>query len=453
MILAIIVLALVCVHAPAQVLWKHTISDVWLNPETQEEDSVYCFTALSCFGDNCTAMGRAQRKIGDPISIIVFRSNDGGKSWFEQSSHAQYHWKVLNWGFRKVQQIDSLNVVAMARDGGTIIRTTDGGASWFNIDCPVERELLDIHFSDPMIGVLTCVGGENNVFTTEDGGKTWINRPFTPVYSCHSYGNGKYRFFKYGHGPFYTTDDNFVTIDSTPPLFDSITDPEYQYVFAHIEYGVKDTLYAMANYFSGDSNAWYQNGLIMRSTDDGQSWESPWIFPWMKLKNIRHISSIDRDTIFAAGGDARHYIYSIDRGKTWTLDSILIDIAHETGSCFGMEIASDGHPIAAFGSPGFVHESILTRGEYIPSKVEYTEMIKYYTYFFPNPTNGILNIESRYSLPVTVIDIFGREVVNSSLMKEGKLALDLSHLQPGLYNVIFEYEGEVFIAGKIVLVH
>lgn len=449
--------ALYSIEAPAQVFWKHTTTSMWgYDPDTGDMDSAYCFTALSCFGDNCTAAGRAQRP-GNPkgLSLIFFRSTDGGKSWFEQVANVNYHWQVLNSAFRKIQQIDSLNVIAMARKGGTIVRTNDGGVTWFNIDCPVERELLDIHFSDPLNGVLTCVGLDSNLYTTSDGGVNWINRPFIPVYSCHTYGPGKYRFFKYGHGPFYTTYDDFATIDSTPPLFDASSDSLYQYVFAFIGYGTKDTMFAMANYFDKDSTGTVRpHGLIMRTTDGGKTWEKPWIFPWTKLAYLRHITSLVRDTIYAAGGDHRHYIYSVDRGKTWTLDSINIDIDHETGTCYGIAVVNDGHTIASFGSPGTPLESVLARGEFGPLKVEYIELIKYYSYFYPNPTNGKVQISSLLPyLPVAVVDIFGREVVRGlHLSAEGKCALDLSLLPPGIYNVILDYRGRKFIAGKIALI-
>ncbi len=456
LILIATMLALLNVEAPAQVLWKPTTTSTWLNPVTQEEDSAVCVTALSCYGNNCTAAGRIQMRDSPWVRLIVYRSNDGGRSWHEQSLNLQYKPRVTDWAIKEVQQIDSLHAIIASREFGFVARTTNGGATWHSINYPVERELLDIHFSDPLTGVLTCVGSDSNIYTTSDGGVTWVNRPWTDrpwpsMWSCHSYGNGSYYFFKYGHGPFYTTEDDFVTFDSTSPILDSVSDPNYDYIFGSIEYGSKDTMYAMGNYYESIDGQARPHGLIRRTTDNGKTWEDPWIFPWENIAFIRHISSIQRDSIFAGGGDNRHYVYSHDRGKTWTVDSILIDTNHETARCFGMEISADGHPIAAFGSPGFAHESIIARGEQRTSKVEYTEFIKYYTNFYPNPTTGSVNIETiiKMGMPVTVMDIMGRELLKTKLSEEGKLTVDISHLPPGIYNIVFNFLGKVFIVGKV----
>lgn len=445
-------LALFTIKAPAQILWRHTTADAWINPITHKEDSAVCFTAVSCQENNCTAVGTKEKSTS--TVLVVYRSNDGGKTWLEQPQQVGYKPQVTNRAIKKVQQIDSLNVVAMAWEHGCIFRTTDGGATWFNIDCPVDRDMWDIHFSNPMTGIITCAGPDSNLFTTTDGGITWEKRLSTWYAACHSDGNGKYSVFKYAHGPIYTTQD-FITFDSTRSLFDTVSDPTFRYVFAWVDFGDADGLmFAMGNYFSLDtaSGQTQANGLIMRSTNGGQSWEQPWVFPWTKLNFIRHITDTDRDTLYAGGGDARFHVFSSDRGASWRLDSNLIDTSYETARCHGMTMAGDGHPVASFSSPGLPHASLLTRGEYTSARVEYIEVIKSYTHFFPNPTTGLINIETRYSLPVIVVDIFGREIIKGEhLSREGKLAIDLSGYPAGIYNVIFDWMGRKFIAGKIAV--
>jgi hypothetical protein len=49
-----------------------------------------------------------------------------------------------------------------------------------------------------------------------------------------------------------------------------------------------------------------------------------------------------------------------------------------------------------------------------------------------------------------VIDIFGREVAKG-ILSEGKATFNLSGLSIGIYNIILDFQGQKFIAGKVVL--
>jgi len=443
-------------EALAQILWKHVTSDVWINPQTQEVDSSICFTALSCYGDNCTAAAILFNYPINPVGRIAFyRSNNGGLSWNEQPQNLPNEPPdITNWGMTRIQQIDSVNAVASGRSG-VIIRTTDGGTTWRRIDSPAKNDILDIHFSNPLTGIITCTGADSAVFTTLDGGDHWVYHQFSSFPSCHSYGNGKFRLFAYGHGPILTTNDNFQTIDTTDRIFDSITDPKYHNILGRCAFGNGDTIFALGNYVPRDSlNPSAGYGMIMRSIDGGQSWEEPWISPYNRFSVIREISHLDRDTIFAAGG-YNHYIMSTDRGRTWSMDTVVLDTNYSAPElCLGMSISKDGHPVAVFGNSGFRVTSIITRGEHIPSAVEGIERIKYNTHFYPNPTTGIVNIESIYKAksPLVILDIFGNVLVRSMLTAEGKATLNLSQLAHGIYYVVFDVLGRKFIAGKILVV-
>src|ERR1035441_2303614 len=88
------------------------------------------FNCISCNGNNCTAALNvfvSSIAYPNPNTTIGFmRSNDGGRTWAFQNPGLPG--EVLQGGFiRVVQQIDSLNVVAVG-DTGLIVRTTDGGA-------------------------------------------------------------------------------------------------------------------------------------------------------------------------------------------------------------------------------------------------------------------------------------------------------------------------------------
>jgi hypothetical protein len=236
---------------------------------------------------------------------------------------------------------------------------------------------------------------------------------------------------------------------------DSIADPKYRYVFSRCDFGKDDLIIAHGTYWPSDTVSIFGgNPTIMRSTDGGYTWGKPFVDSSTYLARIMYLTSLDRDTILGGGGDDFHYVMSTDRGTTWKIDSIRIDTNYKPYNCFGIQMLQDGHPIAIFGpvgSPALL--SIIVRGEYEQSHVEVIERIIYYTYIYPNPSSGIVNIESidKSGAPVYVTDILGREVKRSTLSSDGKLRLDLSFLPHGIYNVLLNHYGKTFSVGKVAL--
>lgn len=441
----------------AQIFWKHKTSDIWLNPETKKRDSTIAFTTMSSYGKSVTAAGVLSNFPSNPIGrrIVFYRSNDGGLTWYEQPHLVPNVPEISNWGITKLQQIDSLHAVGIG-DYGTIYRTSDAGMTWHRHDAPVKRELLDIHFSDPLTGIVLSVGYDSIIFTTTDGGEHWTNRPFSKdnIFSCYSYGNGKFSFYRYGHGPIYTTNDNFASLDTSPLIMDKVSDPKGNYVFARLRYANNDTMFAYGAYWPNDTNnAFASYATIMRTVNGGKSWEKPWIFPTEYLAQIEHITSPNRDTIFAGGVYVSNYLISTDHGTSWNVDTLLTDTSYNTSRCFGFEMMPDGHPLAIYGFPGLLVTSIIWRGEYSKSSVEVIEVIKYRTHFYPNPSTGTVSIESvdKSGAEIKVLDILGREVYQGKLSNQGTASLDLHNLPTGIYYIVFNSYGMEFIVGKIAL--
>ncbi|MER7177042.1 YCF48-related protein [Streptomyces mesophilus] len=102
--------------------------------------------------------------------------NGGGISTYTKN----LGWKLKPSGaevrFRGLAAV-SRSTAWVAGSKGTVLRTTDGGASWANVSPPGagELEFRDIEAFDRKRAVVLAIGeGEaSRVFRTQDGGKTW----------------------------------------------------------------------------------------------------------------------------------------------------------------------------------------------------------------------------------------------------------------------------------------
>ncbi len=72
-------------------------------------------------------------------------------------------------------------------------------------------------------------------------------------------------------------------------------------------------------------------------------------------------------------------------------------------------------------------------------------------HIYPNPTSGILHIETReQELQVVVSDQSGRQLIQTTIYGEAKSTLDLGSLKPGMYFIRFTAQGKAQIVGKVI---
>jgi photosystem II stability/assembly factor-like uncharacterized protein len=123
-------------------------------------------------------------------SALVLRTEDGGKTWKQQATPLSVEKHLF-----KVKALDNDTAWAVG-DWGTVISTHDGGATWQDRSLgvtPVKTEetpgrttttltddiiLYDVSFPDHEHGAM--VGEFGTVLFTSDGGATWTRRP-TPT--------------------------------------------------------------------------------------------------------------------------------------------------------------------------------------------------------------------------------------------------------------------------------
>src|SRR6266851_813998 len=132
----------------------------WQNPLPQGNP----LWAVSVFdSDNATVVG---------ASGTILRTTDGGATWMAQTSGTTNN-------LRGVSFVDANTGTAVGA-GETILRTTDGGATWTRqAGTRQAYDLNGVSFVDANIG--TAVGGYSSmhaqirtIIRTTDGGATWI---------------------------------------------------------------------------------------------------------------------------------------------------------------------------------------------------------------------------------------------------------------------------------------
>jgi photosystem II stability/assembly factor-like uncharacterized protein len=441
-------------NAGAQFKWKITHAD---------HDSLYAqysFTALSCSGENCTVAGLRWDTLTPPrayIDIVFWRSTDGGSTWVVQNPGLPIEAGQNQNQFYHIQQIDSLNVVAIG-DTGLILRTFDGGATWEKQDCNSSAMLLSVHFSDSLTGILTTADTDRNILTTSDGGRHWIDVAFSVsnAVQSHSYGGGKFRVFADYYGPIYTTFDNWQTLNSTNPFVDWTVYPFSNFVFYSCNFSGGDTILVYGAVFGTTPT----DGLIMRSLDGGQTWDSAFssIF-YRKIVRIDNTTSLDRDLILGGGeGGDNDFIISTDRGKSWIVDSLIYADSqfYHAYSCRGIAMTSSDKAVAIYSSIFLPlvngTSGIIIHGERSKSSVEAYEYYVNNTFLYPNPVTKQLNISSNdISRPIHIYDMLGREVIKGMLSDQGKATFNTSRLPSGIYTVLLEHIDKMLPVGKIAV--
>ncbi len=414
-------------------------------------DRSFAFTALSCKGETCSAAALVVDHSQAPwsIRIIFFRSVDGGQSWVEQDAGLQL--TTTNMQIRDIQQIDSMNAVAVG-DSGLFFRTTDGGGTWVRSNF-TNRNLFNAHFSDPSTGI-AIANLDTNVFTTTDGGKHWSGFIFPEILwpiRGHSYGAGKFRVITYYAGPLYTTFDGFKTVDTS-----------WLYPMADTIHGITDCNFGpgenMVAYGVLSVNRKNNYSELTRSPDGGKNWTeillSDSAVPYLTV-----MSSLEENPVFVGGMGRAKILRSDDHGLTWRPDTTIF--VNDTGTYAltsnsyvrSVAVTHSGHPVACFSGWLNGSDGMLMRGEFAPMSVEAYERIVYNTYLYPNPATQKVTVTSiDQSRPVHIIDVLGREVLRGELDSRGQATFDVSSLPRGIYAVMLDHFGRLLSVGKVAVV-
>ena len=264
---------------------------------------------------------------------------------------------------------------------------------------------------------------------------------------------------KYGRGEVYTTFNNFESVDSTLPVFDTISEPKNRHVIGYCTFSDGDRIAGYGTYWNHDTivlgGPGSVEGFIVVSSDGGKSWGKPYVPPENKIFNVINcMTSLDRDTILATGESTNYFLRSTNQGVRWNVDSLILDTTFSAFAPHGLTFTASGHPIGIFSATPFIGDmSIIVRGEQLKSHVEVYERIVYNTHIFPDPATSVINILTiDVSRPVHIYDMLGREVLNGITSAQGILTLDVSHLVRGVYTVLLDHFGKMIPVGKVAII-
>jgi photosystem II stability/assembly factor-like uncharacterized protein len=352
--------------------------------------------------------------VGDSGTIIM--TADGGENWVVQNSGTEFDIvdismvdAVYGWALAQEYPVDTILTY-----GTDLIRTTDGGQTWF-----FERRFDDFYyfavdFMDSANGLLA--GNSGRILWTEDGGVSWtpavIDSPDFArwtIYRFHFYDS------LYGiamGGQFDVTGLVWKTTDGGKfwDHYRVAGEPVFGGCFL-------DSLNILC--VSGDLDI--GSGMV-RTTNAGENWAYTYLGIWGQATSVSFRTPAEG---WATLGFASTFMVTTDSGNTWTSmftpdSSQVFDVVF-LDSTKGFIVGNYGTIFKYAGPP------VPVQGGETPLPDRFHLHQNY-----PNPFNPGTTIEYdlsvRSTVEVTVVDMTGREVAR----------YDLGMQSPGRHHLLFE---------------
>jgi len=356
------------------------------------------------------------------------KSIDGGETWTAGTINLGANTAGL--GITRVSAIsDKIAWISAAPDVGDlggIWKTTDGGLNWVQqttalFNNPTESYTNFVHFWDASNGVAggDTESGTFEIYTTSDGGTNWVrvigaNIPASIANEAGYLGInsivGNSFWFGTSLGRIFKSNDKGLswTVAQSPST----------------DFNLGLDRFTFSDASNGLFMDYYNTTTLYKTTDSGNNW-IPVTTSGFFNTNIAYIP-FTSTVISAAAANPLGSSYSLDNGLTWT--------TIDTGVFHG-ELAILN---SSFGFSAGMNTNATTGGiskfTSIPLKAPSFGINKQIS-VYPNPTNGILNINSENSLikEASVFDLLGRKVYNSKFSALNNVSLDLKSLQTGAY--------------------
>ena len=186
-------------------------------------------------------------------------------------------------------------------DYGRIIKTTNGGKSWFMASTPVNQLLLKIHSFDGQ--TVIAAGYDKTILRSTDGGENFTQIQTGIISGTNLWG---IKMVSSSTGWICGTNNTLLKTTNGGTTWQSVTTPGYTADFWGIDFLDADNGYIAAN------------GKVLKTTDGGESWG---VIPAGDAFPLIAIHAIDSLHVAASGYGATGYpaknIYSSNGGFTW----------------------------------------------------------------------------------------------------------------------------------------
>ncbi|HGY54906.1 MAG TPA: T9SS type A sorting domain-containing protein [Caldithrix abyssi] len=224
----------------------------------------------------------------------VFISTDGGQNWQVSGDYVSDY--VYNY---KAFTVDE-NTFFVGGQNGHLVKTTDGGATWTNIDIPTGQKIQFMHFVDADNGFVFAQYGQ--WFKTFDGGQSWTPLLEWPnvTFKGMGFSEPDHIFATGWAGEYTMTSDGY-----------NWTYPDNK------KTGSTEKIYAVEFISPTVGFLGGTEGLLLKTTDGGETWAEVSNPMYDDQKSIYVVKQIGQKLY--AGGRSGYVMVSDDNGDTWSL--------------------------------------------------------------------------------------------------------------------------------------
>jgi photosystem II stability/assembly factor-like uncharacterized protein len=367
-------------------------------------------------------------------SGTILHTTNGGASWTSQGIQTSNEIEFVFFLNRNLGWASEFNYTTSPY-GTTLLKTTNGGATWQSTPFPVPDIFMTcILYTDSLTG---WMGGKpNGIFKTTDGGASWTAAAidtsvlaFFPVLDIEFYDQN----YGYASGGILDIAGVIWRTDNGGDKWYAI-DPSYAPADEVHRLHLFDSLNVLGA--GGDPDFGYGVGMI-RTTNGGLSWT----YDELPIQgNAYDLDFRNYSEAWAPLGPKRKFIYSLDAGNTWTPiltpDSTAIYDVTFPDSLHGYAVGKNGAFLK-------YHPPVIPSVSPVPAEPDACTLYQNY----PNPAGSVTTI--KFTLPsagslmghygsqpfpavrVIITDILGHEV--AALSPTGAL--------PGIHEVTFDASG------------
>lgn len=385
--------------------WSHyyntiSFSDDGWNSSVPQTISIFSGYLYDCYAkDTNTVFSCGSNE-------TILGTVDGGKNWEKYYSSENNDLNGITIHDDEIWAVGSNGTIVYSRDNGLTWNEKTINSNWLN----------DITFLSNGVGFIAGIFGGAAIFTSTDGGETWIVSESFPEFTSMD----KIKF----------SQDDLGWAISYPGA-----------IFKSTDYGnswgkVIDSIYTISSVAVSGDTAWFSySNKILRTTDAGESWQSFHVFDFIgSIFDLTSVDFINAKIGYESAYDGRVF-KTTDGGETWSQENY-------PGSVNNYSLDFVNEDIGwVTGWPG----TILKRDpHYINVNAEYNSKPEKFALYqnYPNPFNPVTTI--RYSVPenssvkLEIYDILGRKIqtlIDNEYKKTGEYEIKFNgqNLPSGVY--------------------